>query len=109
IRRWKIENQQQQGPTIRRGATIRSVVVSQDGRWIVSGDDGNRVTVWNAATHKKVHEFTEYSSGVMAVDISSDCTKVVAVTFRNNPSTTDVTIRIHDITPSENCVGLGGL
>ncbi|KIK11438.1 hypothetical protein PISMIDRAFT_122720, partial [Pisolithus microcarpus 441] len=90
IRRRKIENRQQQGPTIRGGFTTLSVAVSQDGRWIVSGDAGGMV-VWDASTHKKVHEFTEYLTVVTAVDISSDCTKVVAGHLSG-------TIRIRDIT-----------
>ncbi|KAI6115213.1 hypothetical protein EDD16DRAFT_1075436 [Pisolithus croceorrhizus] len=55
---------------------ICSLAVSQDGRWIVSGDRGEKATVWNAATHEKVREF-EHESPVWAVDISSDCSKFV--------------------------------
>ncbi|KIO01930.1 hypothetical protein M404DRAFT_52652, partial [Pisolithus tinctorius Marx 270] len=60
IRRWKIEDSQQQGPTMRAGGNIvESAVISKDGRWIVSGDRGNKAIVWSAATHEKVREFTE--------------------------------------------------
>ncbi|KIK14711.1 hypothetical protein PISMIDRAFT_116537, partial [Pisolithus microcarpus 441] len=78
IRRWKIEDKQQQGPTIKLGDDFRSVAVSQDGRWIVSGDHGKRAIVWNADTHERACEFTGYGGSVTGVDISSDCTKVVA-------------------------------
>ncbi|KIK15330.1 hypothetical protein PISMIDRAFT_115335 [Pisolithus microcarpus 441] len=63
-----------------RGSTdiVLSIAVSQDGRWIVSGDDGDKATVWNADTHEKVREFRELNGSVFAVDISNDGTKVVA-------------------------------
>ncbi|KIK18431.1 hypothetical protein PISMIDRAFT_109553, partial [Pisolithus microcarpus 441] len=78
IRRWKIEDKQQQGPTIKLSDDFRSVAVSQDGRWIVSGDHGKKAIVWNADTHQRACEFTGYEGSVTGVDVSSDCTKVVA-------------------------------
>ncbi|KIK22492.1 hypothetical protein PISMIDRAFT_72094, partial [Pisolithus microcarpus 441] len=56
IRRWKIKDGQQQGPTMQAGSRIYSIVVSRDGQWIVSGDLG-KVLVWNGATHQKVFQF----------------------------------------------------
>ncbi|KAI5986440.1 hypothetical protein F5J12DRAFT_898764 [Pisolithus orientalis] len=79
IRRWKIEDGQQQGPTMQGSGTVDSVVVSRDGQWIVSGDRGWKAIVWNAATHEKVREFTEHGFWVHGVDISSDCTKIASV------------------------------
>ncbi|KIO10639.1 hypothetical protein M404DRAFT_870046 [Pisolithus tinctorius Marx 270] len=81
IRRWKIEDGQQQGPTVRASDTVRSIVVSQDGRWMVSGDKGTKAIVWNATTHEKVLEFTENTNSVLGIDISSDCTKVASVDY----------------------------
>ncbi|KIK18424.1 hypothetical protein PISMIDRAFT_41740, partial [Pisolithus microcarpus 441] len=78
IRRWRIEDKQQQGATIQLGDDCRSLAVSKDGRWIVSGDHGKKAIVWNADTHKRACEFTGYDGPVTGVDISSDCTKVVA-------------------------------
>ncbi|KIK21809.1 hypothetical protein PISMIDRAFT_79380, partial [Pisolithus microcarpus 441] len=83
IRRWRIEDGQQQGQTLNAGDPILSIAVSQDGRWIVSGDRGKKATVWNAATHERVSD-TECESaeyGIFAVDISSDCTKFVAASL----------------------------
>ncbi|KAF8549346.1 hypothetical protein OG21DRAFT_605383 [Imleria badia] len=51
---------------------IESVVSSNDGRWLVTGDDGRKGIVWNARTHEKVLEVTEHRHFVYAVDISSD-------------------------------------
>ncbi|KIK12121.1 hypothetical protein PISMIDRAFT_689780 [Pisolithus microcarpus 441] len=91
IRRWKIEDGQQLGPTMQAGKCVRSIAVSQDGRWIVSGDYGYKATVWNALTNEKVRH-TQYGNTVGAVDISSDCTKVLSTSY----ATTD-NVRLFDI------------
>ncbi|KAI6042189.1 hypothetical protein EDC04DRAFT_1023591 [Pisolithus marmoratus] len=79
IHRWQIEDGQQHGPTMQASERINDIAVSQDGRWIVSGDHAKVVIVWNAVTHEKVLEFTEHRGTVMAVDISSDCTRIATV------------------------------
>ncbi|KIK21203.1 hypothetical protein PISMIDRAFT_655506 [Pisolithus microcarpus 441] len=81
IRRWKIEDGQQQGLTMQGSGecNILAVSVSRDGRWIVTGDDGRKVIAWNAATHEKALEFTEDMCPVFAVDISSDSTRIASV------------------------------
>ncbi|KIK14225.1 hypothetical protein PISMIDRAFT_82364, partial [Pisolithus microcarpus 441] len=73
---------------------IRSIAVSQDGRWIVSGDCGCKATLWNADTHEKVRH-TEYGNFVFAVDVSSDCTKAVAAGFDDADN-----VRLFDISSS---------
>ncbi|KIK21230.1 hypothetical protein PISMIDRAFT_104472, partial [Pisolithus microcarpus 441] len=78
IRRWKIEDGQQQGPTMQAGSKINSIVVSRDGQLIVSGDPG-KVLVWNGATHEKAPQFPGHGGYAWAVDISSDSTKIAAV------------------------------
>ncbi|KAI6004542.1 hypothetical protein F5J12DRAFT_913668 [Pisolithus orientalis] len=65
------------------GGHVYSVAVSQDGRWIVSGDGGKKATLWNAATHEKVREFTEHSDSVFGVDVSSDGTKLATADKSN--------------------------
>ncbi|KIO04801.1 hypothetical protein M404DRAFT_142102, partial [Pisolithus tinctorius Marx 270] len=82
IRRWKIEDGQQQGPTMKADNSVYSAVVSQDGRWIVSGAGGNAI-LWNAATHEKVREFTEHGNTVMGVDISSDGSRLATADYNN--------------------------
>ncbi|KIO01976.1 hypothetical protein M404DRAFT_106348, partial [Pisolithus tinctorius Marx 270] len=78
IRRWKIEDGQQQGPTMQASHDgVDSVVVSQDGRRIVSGDRGRKAIVWNVTTHAKVREL-EHRGWVHEVDVSSDCTKIAS-------------------------------
>ncbi|KIK12434.1 hypothetical protein PISMIDRAFT_18749 [Pisolithus microcarpus 441] len=54
IRRWRIEDGQEQGQTLTAGDPILSIAVSQDWQWIVPGDRGKKATVWNAVTHEKV-------------------------------------------------------
>ncbi|KIO02208.1 hypothetical protein M404DRAFT_148331, partial [Pisolithus tinctorius Marx 270] len=83
ICRWKIEDEQQQGPTMEAGGSIYSVVVSQDGRWILSGDNGKNAILWNAATHEKVREFTEHRYSIYGADISSDGTKLASADWDN--------------------------
>ncbi|KIK17922.1 hypothetical protein PISMIDRAFT_209773 [Pisolithus microcarpus 441] len=80
IRRWKIEDGQQLGQTMKGDGAVYSIAVSRDGRWIVSGDQGSKAIVRNALTNEKVRH-TQYGRGVYAVDISSDCTKVVAASW----------------------------
>ncbi|KIO01922.1 hypothetical protein M404DRAFT_148829, partial [Pisolithus tinctorius Marx 270] len=83
IRRWKILGRQQQGPIMYASGLVESVVVSQDGRWMVSGDRGNKAIVWNAVTHEKVREFAEHGGWAHGVDLSSDCTQIVSADLRN--------------------------
>ncbi|KIO02161.1 hypothetical protein M404DRAFT_44288, partial [Pisolithus tinctorius Marx 270] len=80
---WRIEDGQRQGPTMKVRGWVVSVVVSQDGRWIATGDNAKKAILWNAATHEKVREFTEYSYSVLGVDISSDGTKLATADYRN--------------------------
>lgn len=82
IRRWRIEDGQQEGPAMKAGNKINSTVVSKDGQWIVSGDC-RKVIVWDGATHKKVLQFAERSGPVWAVDISSDSAKIAPVDGMN--------------------------
>ena len=72
IRRWRIEDAQQIGSTMKASGPIESAVISNDGRWLVTGDDGRKGIVWNAQTHEKVVEVTEHMHFIYAVDISSD-------------------------------------
>ena len=72
IRRWRIEDAQLIGSTMKASGCVESVVSSEDGRWLVTGDDGRKGIVWNARTHEKVFEVTEHKHFVYAVDISSD-------------------------------------
>ncbi|KIK15334.1 hypothetical protein PISMIDRAFT_115337, partial [Pisolithus microcarpus 441] len=92
IRRWSIEDGQQLGQTVQAVGLVLSIAVSQDGRWVVSGDHGRQATIWNALTNEKVRH-TEYGNSMYAVDISSNSTKVVAASF----NTTD-NVQLFDIT-----------
>ncbi|KIK22549.1 hypothetical protein PISMIDRAFT_102228, partial [Pisolithus microcarpus 441] len=79
VRRWRIEDGEQEGPTMQASKRSSSIVVSQDGRWIVTGDHGKKAIVWNATTHEKVLELMEHEREVCGVDITSDCTTMVSV------------------------------
>ncbi|KIO06448.1 hypothetical protein M404DRAFT_138824, partial [Pisolithus tinctorius Marx 270] len=83
IRRWNIEDGRQQGSTMKANGAINCILVSQDGQWMVSGDRGKKVIVWNAVTHEQVREFTENVADITGIDISSDCTKFVSADLKN--------------------------
>ncbi|KIO02155.1 hypothetical protein M404DRAFT_148575, partial [Pisolithus tinctorius Marx 270] len=81
---WKIEDGQQQGPTMKADGNVPTIVISQNGQSIASGEVRRKVILWNAATHEKVHKFTEHTSlYVMGVDISSDGTKLATADSYN--------------------------
>ncbi|KAI5982355.1 hypothetical protein EDC04DRAFT_3150893 [Pisolithus marmoratus] len=61
------------------GSGILSIAVSQDGRWMVTGDWEGKVVIWNVASHDKAFVLKEHGDHVLAVDISSDCTRIAAV------------------------------
>lgn len=89
VRRWKIEDRQEQGLRFGNGGTaVLSIAASQDGRWIVAGSE--EVVVWNAVTHEKVHVLASGRQQSRAIDISSDSTKVAF--------TDPGAVRIFDIT-----------
>ncbi|KAI6045482.1 hypothetical protein EDC04DRAFT_3137168 [Pisolithus marmoratus] len=79
IHYWKVEDGQQQGSTVQAAGSVLSIVVSDGGQWIVSGDWEKEVTIWNLATHKIVFEITEHKGRLRAVDISRGGTVIVLV------------------------------
>ena len=77
IRRWRVEDGMEVGTPMDAGDWVFSIAVSRDGRWIVSGTVG-LVQVWNADDGKKVTQFQGHRSGVCAVDVSPDSTKIAS-------------------------------
>ena len=76
MRRWRVKDGREVRQPMDAGSLVRSIAVSRDGQWIVSGTKGGQVTVWNAESHEKVIEFTGHSGAVYAVDISPDTTSI---------------------------------
>ena len=62
------------------GGIVWNIVVSRDGKWIVSGTESSQVTVWNAENHEKVTEFKALRGNnwhwMRALDVSPDGTKI---------------------------------
>ncbi|KIK24588.1 hypothetical protein PISMIDRAFT_403765 [Pisolithus microcarpus 441] len=81
ICRWKIEDGQQQGSTMQASGRVYSIAVSKDRQWVVSGDQGRKAIIWNAATHETVFQFAEHPDYVLGVDVSSDSIKVAWVDY----------------------------
>ena len=72
IRRWRVKDGKEAGQPMDAGSEVRSIGVSRDGKWIVSGQDDGHVTVWDAENHEKATEFRGHKRSVSAVDISPD-------------------------------------
>ena len=76
IRRWRVNDGKEDGQPMGARSEVRSIAVSRDGKWIVSGARDGRVTVWDAQSHKKAIEFRGHNDAVYAVDISPDKTRI---------------------------------
>lgn len=91
LRQWKVDSGEEVIlSTMTAKGNVYGIVASMDGQWIVSGDLGNKVIVWNANTHKVAIQVSEHTSYVYAVDISSDSTRFAS-------GSQDNTVRIFDI------------
>ena len=91
LRQRKVDSGEDISPSVMRAkGHIYAVVASMDGRWIVSGDLGNKVLVWSTVTHKIVIQVSEHTHYVYAVDVSSDSMQVAS-------GSQDCTVRIFNI------------
>ena len=92
LRQWRADSGQEDSPSGVPGVdgSFYAAVVSKDGRWIVSGDTGFKVIVWNAITHQIAIEVSEHTSYIYAIDVSSDSTRIVS-------GSEDRTVRIFNI------------
>ncbi|KIK12520.1 hypothetical protein PISMIDRAFT_120750, partial [Pisolithus microcarpus 441] len=77
IRRWSIEDRQQQGPTMQADRRVYSIAVSRDGQWVVSGDYGNKAIVWNALTNEAVR----HTGYVVGVKFSPDSSRFATASY----------------------------
>ena len=93
LRQWRADSghwQEVTPSTMKANGSIYAADVSLDGRWIVTGDTGHKVVVWNADTHKIAIEVSEHTNYVYTVDVSSDSTRFAS-------GSEDRTVRIFDI------------
>lgn len=79
LRQWSFDRGQEvtRAP-MKANGTVYAIALSMDGRWIVSGDSGNKVIVWNADTHRIALQITDHTEYLYAVDISSDSTQIAS-------------------------------
>ena len=75
IRRWRMEDGVEVGSPIDAGSAVCCLATSQDGKWIATGTEHGRVTVWDAESWTKLRRFAR-EKGAKSVDISSDGTKI---------------------------------
>ncbi|KAF9228773.1 WD40 repeat-like protein, partial [Gyrodon lividus] len=60
-------------------ATIRAVSVSRDGRWIVTGGDDGRLTIWDAQSEQISKTTVErHNQGVLTVDVTPDSSVIAS-------------------------------
>ena len=84
VRRWKLEEGNglacEVGKPIHSEGGMNAAVASKDGRWIVLvGTEGRRITVWDAATRKRVAESVEaHEQRITALDVSPDASKIAS-------------------------------
>ena len=72
--------------------TVYATAVSRDGRWIVTGDSGKKVTVWKTVTNEISVKVEHTGKGcIYAVDVSSD-----SMLFASGSE--DRTVRVFKIT-----------
>ena len=91
LRQWSIDRGQEvTRAAMKANGTVYAIALSMDGRWIVSGDSGNKVIVWNADTHRIALQITDHTEYVYAVDISSDSTQIAS-------GSQDYTVQIFNI------------
>jgi WD40 repeat protein len=57
---------------------VRSVAVTPDGKYVVSGSGDKTVRLWELATGQEVRRFTGHEMGVMSVAVTPDGKYVVS-------------------------------
>ena len=77
IHRWRVEDGElEDGATPRAENGVRSIAVSRDGKWFVSGTESGWVTVWNEESRSKATEWKAHNDWVRSVDVSPDSMKI---------------------------------
>jgi hypothetical protein len=69
---------------------VRSVSMSADGRWVLSGGEDKTVRLWEVATGDCLHTFKEHKEGVSSVSMSADGHWVLSGSL-------DRTVRLWDV------------
>lgn len=85
IRCRRMEDGKEVGRPMDAGSAIRSIAVSQDGKWIVAGTS-HKMIVWNAKSREKVNEFEHQHGllGLTTLDVSPDGTKIASGLLSNS-------------------------
>lgn len=74
IRQWRVEDASEVGEAIKTSSSVRSIALSSDRRWIISGEHGG-ATVWHRDTHQIALTVNEHTDWVGTVDVSPDSTR----------------------------------
>lgn len=97
IRQWCVEDGMEVGEPMKAGGYVWKIVLSGDGKWIVSGQ-GMGVVVWNRNTRQEVFTVNKRANWVVAVDVSPDSTKFITGSM-------DTNVFIWDILTGDRLVG----
>ena len=99
IRRWRVRDREEVEQPMGVGTSVRSIAVSRDGKWVVGGQNGGQVTVWDAESHAKVTELRGHGHrAVYAVDASSDGTRIAT-------GSSDCTVCVWSLSTGEQLLG----
>ncbi|MCP4348119.1 MAG: hypothetical protein GY795_21665, partial [Desulfobacterales bacterium] len=70
-------------PNLKHSLGVNSVVISLDGKYIISGSYDNTVRLWDAATGKEIRTFSGHQDSVLSVSLSSDGRTLVSGSYDN--------------------------
>ena len=80
----------QTGGELRQFAGQGAAAFSRDGKWIVSGAAGNRISLWDAASGRVIKNFAAHTDKILSVAFSPDGRLVVS-------GSRDKTVRLWDV------------
>lgn len=78
-----------------------AAAISRDGKWIVSGDSGNRLKLWDAATGRGLKSFAGHTDKILSAAFSSDGRYILS-------GSRDKTARLWDIESAREMRVFGG-
>jgi WD40 repeat protein len=93
VRVWRVDAGKEMATVDAKDASVLSLAVSKDGKWIAAGTGRGDVFVWNAKTYENVfwNRLTEAYRNI--VDFSPDSTRLVSAASHNRTAIWDIATR----------------
>jgi WD40 repeat protein/energy-coupling factor transporter ATP-binding protein EcfA2 len=60
------------------GASVLSIAYSDDGKWMASGMDDNRILLWDSQSGKLIRSLAKHTDGVTSLEFGPDSTSLVS-------------------------------